>query len=198
MNNFDNIETLWKAPQSLNIPAADAIIKKAEKEKNQVANKLLAQCACLIFSVAVISYIVYKVNFEYLSSYIGIAIIFICIVAFSAIRFMQAQFLRKADFSQSPTILLQQFEAFHKKQQWINTKGVIWYTIILNIAFAFYFYETVILAPFTNFWKLFILFVYIVWMLIATFWLGKKSVKKEHEKVNAIIEKIKQLKEGLQ
>jgi predicted membrane protein len=111
---------------------------------------------------------------------------------------MQAQFLRKADFSQSPTILLQQFEAFHKKQQWINTKGVIWYTIILNIAFAFYFYETVILAPFTNFWKLFILFVYIVWMLIATFWLGKKSVKKEHEKVNAIIEKIKQLKEGLQ
>ena len=197
MNNFDDIEALWKAPQSLDIPAADAIIKKAEKERNQVANKILKQSFCLLISIAGISYVLYKVKFEYLSSYIGIAMMFVCIIGFSFIRFRQSMFLRKVDFSQSPDTLLQQFEAFHEKQKWVNTKGVMWYTVILNIAFAFYFYETIILAPFTNFWKIFILAVYIAWMLIASLYLGKRSVKKEHAKVNDIIEKLKQLKEGL-
>ena len=197
MNNFDDIEALWKAPQSLDIPAADAIIKKAEKERNQVANKILKQSSCLLIAIVAMGYILYKVHFQYLSSYIGIAMMFVCIIGFSFIRFRQSMFLRKVDFSQSPDTLLRQFEAFHEKQKWVNTKGVMWYTVILNIAFAFYFYETIILAPFTNFWKIFILAVYIAWMLIASLYLGKRSVKKEHAKVNDIIEKLKQLKEGL-
>ena len=198
MNNFDDIEALWKAPQSLSIPDAQDIIQKASKEKNQVARKILTQSLCMLLAIAAMGFVLYKVHFQYFSSYFGIGLMFICVVVFSIIRFRQSQFLRKADFSQSPDTLLQQFEEFHEKQKWINTKGVLWYTVILNIAFAFYFYETIILAPFTNFWKLFILVVYIAWMLIATLWLGKRSVKKEHEKTKGIIEKIRQLKEGLE
>ncbi|MEP6710828.1 MAG: hypothetical protein ABJA37_00350 [Ferruginibacter sp.] len=198
MNNFDDIEALWKAPQRLSIPAAGAIIQKAAEEKNQIARKILMQSLCMFLAIAAIIYIIYMVRFQYLVTYIGLAIMSACVIIFAYIRLKQSLFLRRADFSQAPATLLQQFEKFHEKQKWINTKGVSWYTFFLNLSFALYFYETVALAPFTTTWKIVIIVIYIAWMLVATLWLGKRSVKKEHEKTKAIIEKIRQLKEGLE
>jgi uncharacterized membrane protein len=198
MNNFDDIEALWKAPQRLDIPAADAIIKKAVKEKNQIVRKILVQSFCMLLALVSIIYVMLFVHFQYLSSYIGIAIMIICIITYTVIRLRQSLFLKRVDFSQSPNDLLQQFEKFHQHQKWINTKGVMWYTLFLNLGFAFYFYETVAIAHAKLLWKIIFIVIYISWMLIATLWLGKRSVKKEHAKTNAIIEKLKQLKEGLQ
>ena len=198
MNNFDDIEALWKAPQRLDIPAADAIIKKAVKEKNQIVRKILVQSFCMLLALVSIIYVMLFVHFQYLSSYIGIAIMIICIITYTVIRLRQSLFLKRADFSQLPNDLLQQFEKFHLHQKWINTKGVMWYTIFLNLGFAFYFYETVAIAHAKLLWKIVFIVIYISWMLIATLWLGKRSVRKENAKTNAIIEKLKQLKEGLQ
>ncbi|MEO7044543.1 MAG: hypothetical protein ABI091_04500 [Ferruginibacter sp.] len=198
MNNFDDIEALWKAPQRLDIPAADAIIKKAVKEKNQIVRKILVQSFCMCLALAAIIYVTIFVHFQFISSYIGIAIMVICMITYTVIRLRQSLFLKRADFSQSPNDLLQQFEKFHQHQKWINTKGVMWYTVFLNLGFAFYFYETVAIAHAKLFWKIIFIAIYISWMLIATLWLGKRSVRKEHAKTNAIIEKLKQLKEGLQ
>ena len=197
MNNFDDIEALWKAPQSLSIPDVEVIIKKAIKEKTQVAQKILIQSLCMLLAMAAIIYVICMVHFQWLVTYIGLAIMSACVIIFAFARIKQSLFLKRINFSQSPTALLQQFEKFHEQQKWINTKGTSWYILFLNLSFALYFYETVTLAPFTTAWKFVIIIIYIAWMLIATLWLGRRSVKKEHEKTLAIIEKIKQLKEGL-
>ncbi len=197
MNNFDDIEALWKAPQSLPLPDAKAIIKKASKEKNQVAGKILRQSLCMLLAIAAIIYVLYMVHFEYLITYIGLAIMSACVIVFAFIRLKQSLFLKRVDFAQSPTALLQQFEKFHEQQKWINIKGTRWYTLFLNLAFILYFYETVAIAPFTVAWKIVIIVIYIAWMGIATLWLGRRSVKKEHEKTRVIIEKIKELQQGL-
>ncbi|MBS1495535.1 MAG: hypothetical protein JSU03_06580 [Bacteroidetes bacterium] len=198
MNNFDDLEALWKAPRQLDIPAADAIIKKAVKEKNQIARKILVQSFCMCLALACIIYVMLFVHFKFIISYIGIAIMIICMVSYTIIRLRQSIFLKRVDFSQLPADLLQQFEKFHQHQKWINTKGVMWYTIFLNLGFAFYFYETVAITHINLIWKIVFIVIYISWMLLATLWLGKRSVRKEHAKTNAIIEKLKQLKEGLQ
>ncbi len=197
MNNFDDIEAIWKAPQSLSIPAAAAIIQKAAEEKKQLSRRIFLQSTCMFLAIAAIIYVVYTVRFQYLVTYIGLAIMSACVIVFAYLRFRQSVFLNSADFSQSPSILLRKFEAFHEKQKWINTTGVAWYTFFLNLAFALYFYETVAVAPVTGTWKIVIIIIYIAWMLVATLWLGKRSIKKEHEKTKAIIEKIKQLKDEL-
>lgn len=194
MNTFNDIEILWKKPQQLAFPDAADVIKKASAEKNQMANKILFQAISLSIALISMGFVLYVIRFQYASSYIGIALMFTCVIVFGVIRFRQSQFLKRLDFLQPPSVLLTQFEKFYTHQKWVNTKGILIYTIVLNIAFAFYFYETLLLAPFTNTWKIFIIAIYIAWMLIATLWLGKRTVKKEHEKTKSIIEKLKVLK----
>lgn len=197
MSTFSELEILWKKPQQMVLPDASDIIKKAAAEKNHLSNKILFQAISLAISLVSMSIVLYMIRFQYASSYIGIALMFLCIIVFGSIRFRQSQFLKKLDFLQPPSALLTKFETFYQHQKWVNTKGVLIYTITLNIAFAFYFYETLLLAPLTNTWRIFIIAVYIAWMLIATLWIGKRTVKKEHEKTKSIIEKLRVLKEAL-
>ena len=197
MNTFNDIEILWKKPQQLALPDASDIIKKAAAEKNQLAGKILFQSASLGIALVSMGFVLYSIRFQYASSYIGIALMFLCIIVFGSIRFRQSQFLKKLDFLQPPSELLTKFEQFYLHQKWVNTKGVLIYTITLNIAFAFYFYETLLLAPLTNTWRICIIAIYIAWMLIATLWIGKRTVKKEHEKTKSIIEKLRLLKDAL-
>ncbi len=198
MNTFDDIEALWKKPRQLQLPDAADIIKKASREKNKLANKILVQVICLMLAIASMLIVLFTIDFKYATSYAGLALMSACVIVFSIIRFRQTQHLRNMDFSQSPSALLQQFERFYSHQKYVNTTGVMWYTIVLNLAFAFYFYETLVLAPMLMFWKIIFLVVYVIWMLIATLWLGKRSVRKEHGRTTAIIEKLKQVQSGFE
>ena len=198
MNSFDEIIILWKSPQRLSIPNAGNIIEKAGKEKNQLAQKIFIQSLCMLLAIAAIVYVIYMVRFQYLITYIGLAIMSTCVIVFAAIRLRQSMFLKRADFSQSPASLLRQFKKFHQHQKWINTKGTMWYLVFLNISFALYFYETVAIAPFTTAGKIVIIVIYIAWMLVSTLWLGRRSIKKEHQKTESIINKIIKLQQQLQ
>ena len=198
MNSFDEIIILWKSPQRLSIPNAGNIIEKAGKEKNQLAQKIFIQSLCMLLAIAAIVYVIYMVRFQYLITYIGLAIMSTCVIVFAAIRLRQSMFLKRIDFSQTPGSLLRQFKKFHQHQKWINTKGTMWYLVFLNISFALYFYETVAIAPFTTTGKFVIIAIYIAWMIVATLWLGRRSIKKEHQKTESIITKIKQLQQQLQ
>jgi hypothetical protein len=198
MNSFDDIAILWKAPGSLKPPGAEAIIQKAAREKSRLAKKILIQSVCMLLSIVSIIYVVAVIRFNFMITYIGLSVMFACILVFAFIRFRQSMFLRKLDFSQSPAALLQKAERFYVKQRWMNTTGVLWYTIVLNIAFAMYFYEIIALAPFTTTWKCILIAIYITWMLIATLWIGKRSVRKEHASTRKLIEKLRELKQELE
>ena len=192
MDNFDDIAAVWKSAGTAPLPKAADIIAKAKKEKKELGRKILFQGISLLIATAGILYIATSIHFKNISTYISLALMVICVSVFSVIRLRQANFLKKADFTKPVEIILIQFEAFYKKQQWINTKGVALYTTVLNIAFALYFYE--VLSPASLLFKVIAVGLYISWMLFATLWLGKKMVKKEFEKTKAIIDNIKQLK----
>lgn len=196
MKTFEDIEAIWHVAETISLPDAGEILKKAKRSNNRLANKILLQSACLMLSVFAMAFVLHEIKFQYRSSYIGISLMFIVVILFAAIRFRQSLFLKKADFSQSPASLLHQFESFHKKQIWINTYGIVIYSIMINIAFAFYFYETLWRAMFTIEWKILIIAVYIAWMCVAIFYLGKKNIRREHNRTNDIIQKLKQLQEA--
>lgn len=192
MDNFDKIAAVWKTASTPPLPKAGDIISKANKEKKELSKRIWLQGITLLIATAVVLYIATSIHFKFISTYIGLALMVICVSVFSFIRLQQARFLKKVDFTKPLEIILIQFEEFYKKQQWINTKGVALYTIVLNIAFALYFYE--LLLPESFLFNAIVLALYISWMLFATLWLGKRAVKKEFEKTNAIIDKVNQLK----
>ncbi|MCP9750420.1 hypothetical protein [Ferruginibacter sp. HRS2-29] len=198
MKTFDDIEALWKSTPATPLPDAGEMIKKALKQKKILANKILLQVFCLLAALVSMMVVMCKIEFQFTSSYIGLGLMMLCIVVFSAVRFRQSQFLKKANFSQSPSVLLLEFEKFYLHQKWVNTKGTLIYTIALNIAFAFYFYETLVVPPISIFWKILFLVVYITWMLIATLWIGKRHNRKEHARTEDIIGKLKEMQKSLE
>jgi hypothetical protein len=198
MKTFDDIEALWKASPAVTLPDANDILKKASKQKNLLANKIVVQVLCLLAALVSMIVVMCKIHFRFASSYIGLALMMVCIVAFSAVRYRQSRFLKRADFSQSPSLLLLQFEKFYRHQKWVNTKGTLIYIIVLNISFAFYFYETLVVANISFIWKIAMLVIYIGWMLIATLLIQRKCNRREHGRTEDIIEKLKQLKESLE
>lgn len=198
MNSFSDIETLWKTSMlQPALPDATDIIDKASRVKRQVRNKILRQTISLMLVVPFIGYLVHTVAFDYISSYIGISLMLVCVLLFSFFRFKQVYFLSRADFSKSPAALLEQFEKFYVKQQWLHTKGIRWYSIALNIAFGLYFYETIYMAALSTHVKIFIFVSYVAWMFIVTFWAEKISAARELNKTRSIIQQLKKISREL-
>lgn len=195
MNNFNDIETIWRSATPLRFSGMlpEDIIYKAEKTSREVRNKILRQVTALLLAVPLAVYILFTVPFDYSSSYAGIALMLVCILAFSYVRLRQVLFLKQLDFSQPPAKLLLKFERFYTRQQWIHTKGAIMYSIIVNLAFALYFYETVYMAPLPAHIKWIILAGYCIWMFGITYWIGKKSVHREMNKTKSVIAQLKRL-----
>jgi len=197
MKTFDDIEDLWKSTPAAPLPDAGEMIKKASRQKKALGNKILLQVFCLLAALLSMVIVMCKIEFQFISSYIGLALMMLCIVVFSAVRFRQSQFLKKIDFSKSPSILLLEFEKFYQHQKWVNTTGTSIYTVALNIAFAFYFYEILVVPPISILWKILFLAIYIIWMLIATLWIQKRHNRKEHARTEDIIGKLKEAKDSL-
>lgn len=197
MNTFNDIEFLWKSVAKTEVPDIGKIISKSTSEKNAVAKKIKIQVFFMLLAFINIICVGYFFNFQYSSSYIGMGLMLLLIAAFSVVRSKQVRDLQQLDFSNAPISLLEKLETFHRKQKWLNTVGTRWYNVLLNVAFGFYFYEMIYKAPLTNTIKLIILAIYVSWMVIAIFWIGKRSIRKEHERIGGIIEKIKGLQKDL-
>lgn len=197
MNHFNEIEALWKKSGASPLPGITEIMSKAEKNKKQVSRKIRIQILCMLLVISALVYVAFSFRFQYGSSYAGMILMALCVLVFTRFRLQQYLFLKQIDFSDDPHELLKTFKKFYARQQWLHTVGSFWYVLILNIAFALYFYEVVYLAPSTTQVKIAILVVYIAWMLVATLWIQKRAHKKEHRKTELIIEQLQQLQQSL-
>ncbi|CAM3581377.1 hypothetical protein [Flavobacterium saliperosum] len=191
MKEFDTLQELWKQQKQNPLPDVTIIITKAKKEKQSMANKIIIQVATLLLAVVAIIMVVAAIDFKMATTYIGVGLMFLTIIAFSAIRLYQMYRLRNIDLTQNPKEVLSELETFYAFQQFVNTKCTLAYFILLNIAFGFYFIE--VMQPMSTMTKAIVLAVYIAWMLIAYFYLGKKQKEKEHARTKTIIDSIKKI-----
>ena len=191
MKEFDNLKELWKQQKQNPLPDVSVIIAKAKKEKQSMANKIVIQVATLLLAIVAIIMVVATVDFKMATTYIGVSLMFLTIIIFSAIRLYQVHKLKNIDLTQNPKEVLTKLEAFYAFQQFVNTKCTLTYFILLNIAFAFYFIE--VMQPMSVILKTIVLVVYIAWMFIAYFFLGKKQKEKEYAKTKSIIDNIRKI-----
>ena len=194
MNTFNELQEVWKIPRKIALPDASETIIMATREKNALANKILLQVLMLALAIVAICYVLINIHFLYVSSYVGLGMMFVCVLGFSLMRLRQVRFLSKADISAPPAYLLKSFIKFYVKQKWLNGVGVLMYTCILNLAFVLYFYEMIIMAPLSSIWKVLMITAYITWMLIATLYMGRRNVREEQAKTMAVIQKLRHIK----
>ena len=191
MKEFDNLKEIWNQQKESAVPDVSQIISKAKKEKQSMGNKIILQATILLFTIVALVVVVSKIDFKMITTFIGIGLMLTTIFVFSLIRLYQAYKLKSIDLTQSPKQVLLQLEQFYTFQQFVSTKCALAYFILLNIAFGFYFIE--VLQPMATTMKIISLIIYIAWMLIAYFIIGKRSKQKEFRKTEDIINSIKKI-----
>lgn len=191
MKDFDNIMDVWKQQKEVKIPDASSIIQKAKKEQNTFARKIIFQVATLSTTLVALVWIGSSINFKMITTYIGLGLMFLCVFGFSVIRLYQMLQLKKIDFTQKPSLTLAELEKTYTFQQFVGNKVSLMYFIVLNLAFVFYFIE--VIQPMSLLLKSIVLIVYSSWMLFAYFYLGKKQKKKENERIQKMIDSIKEM-----
>lgn len=191
MKDFDNIMDVWKQQKEVKIPDASAIIQKAKKEQNTFTGKIILQVTILLLTIVALVWVGTAINFKMITTYIGLGLMCLCVFGFSVIRLYQMLQIKKIDFNQKPSLTLIELEKTYTFQQFVSNKVGLMYFILLNLAFVFYFIE--VMQPMSLQLKLIVLTVYISWMLFAYFYLGKKQKKKENERIQKMIDSIKEM-----
>lgn len=191
MKDFDNIMDVWKQQKEVKIPDASAIIQKAKKEQNTFTGKIILQVTILLLTIVALVWVGTAINFKMITTYIGLGLMCLCVFGFSVIRLYQMLQIKKIDFNQKPSLTLIELEKTYTFQQFVSNKVSLIYFILLNLAFVFYFIE--VMQPMSIQLKSIVLTAYVSWMLFAYLYLGKKQKKKENERIQKMIDSIKEM-----
>lgn len=194
MKEFDNLKELWQQQKESTLPDVTVIIDKAKKAKKQMANKIIIQVMVLLLTTVAIGGIVCGIDFKMATTFTGVALMLFTILAYSALRLYQLNMLKKIDLTLSPKVVLSEMEHFYSFQQKVSTKYTLLYFVLLSIASGLYFIE--VMQPMSVMFKTVGLTVFIAWMLIAYFIIGKKQMRKEYDKTESIINALKEIEKN--
>jgi Flp pilus assembly protein TadB len=189
MKDFNDIQNLWQDQKASQLPDVNNILADAKKVQRALNRKISVQIIILIAVVVFILILMNVIPFKQATTFIGIGIMAVTIVAFSAIRLYQVIQLKKMDLSQNPQQLLLDLEIYYQFQKTVNTRYTQIYFLLMNSAFALYFIEVLQLVPLL--YQVIIVVVYLAWMLFAFLYLGKKHKRKEQAEIQSIIDAIK-------
>jgi Flp pilus assembly protein TadB len=189
MKDFNDIQNLWQDQKASQLPDVNNILADAKKVQRALNRKISVQIIILIAVVVFILILMNVIPFKQATTFIGIGIMAVTIVAFSAIRLYQVIQLKKMDLSQNPQQLLLDLEIYYQFQKTVNTRYTQIYFLVMNSAFALYFIE--VLQPVPLLYQVIIVVVYLAWMLFASLYLGKKHKRKEQAEIQSIIDAIK-------
>jgi len=194
MKDFDLLKDSWNSTES---GISENEIKKIANKKNKKSNKMKLQHQQSLGAILLILTAIFiaglgifgNFNFEYWYTYFGMALICLICLAEAGIMLFTFKKIKDIDETASPIIHLEQWNdyyLFRKKQAKWNMPL---YYIALNLAIIIYASGIFIGRP----WKGIIIFtvVYIAWMLFAYFYLGKKTLKKEDDRLNGIMSELK-------
>lgn len=132
-----------------------------------------------------------NLNFKHWYTYGGMVLI--CIICVVQAGFMYATYkkIKGIDDTVEPTAHLHQWEAYYDLRKKQNRWNMPVYYILLNIAMAIYTVEIFTGRPVVN--VLLFIAVYVAWMLFAYFYLGRKNIRREDNRLQTIINDLKSI-----
>jgi len=197
MDNDNNIDfkDLWKKqsvsqPDMKDLLARITKFKKAGLRSLWIVNILLL--ATCMFIVCI--WIYYQPQF--ISTKIGIVITILAMVIYLFTYNKLLSKYKNIEATQTNQEYLQNLIIIKKKQQFLQTKMMTFYFLVLTVGICLYMYEyasrmTLLGAGLTY-------GITLSWMLFNWFYLRPKQVKKQQEKINSLIEKFEEVNNQLE
>ena len=193
MQDFDSLKNMWQQPAKAGEANKEIInsvtnttTTKMKLQKPQLHGAIaLTLTGIFIACLAVFG----NLHFEHWYTYGGMVLI--CIICFVQAGFMYATFkkIQRIDDTVEPAAHLQQWEAYYSLRKKQNRWNMPVYYVLLNVAMAIYMIELFTGRPIVN--VVIFIAVYAAWMLFAYFYLGKRNLKKEDNRLKKIISDLK-------
>ena len=199
MDSFDKLKQVWQQQAiPANIPDINELKKSnADNQRKLERVQLLGAISLLLTSVAIIWIGFFSsIHFRSSLTYAAVALIALISATQGIVGLTIYARLRRINISVSVAQNLAQWQRYYTfRKQLIRVNFPLYY-VLLNGAFGLYFIEILGMMPLIQ--RLVCLILYCAWMLYAYFILGKRTLKKEDDRLQAIISNLKTFEQQVQ
>lgn len=198
MKDFDSLKDMWQKPASAEkSPTITTIGKTSKTLKMKLQKQQLGGAIMLVLTAILIAAMAIFGGFNFTHWYTYGGMVLICLVCLAQAGLMYSLYKKISNINETvtPAAHLQQWEAYYDLRKKQNRWNMPLYYILLNIAMGIYLVEIFTGRPLINV-SIFIA-VYIAWMLFAYFYLGKRNMRKEDERLSSIVNDLKGIENQL-
>lgn len=193
MKDFNELKQLWHVQPENDGVSYRTILQTIKQTKNKYTTKLLSHVVSIAIIILITSYIFITVPFYTWTTQLSMFIVLICLVYYLIIQVRDYRAINRSenllDTPESYILYLQQYK---QHRHHFNTQNYTIYTLCLSVALALYMIE---MSFYVSRWVLIVFIVAaIAWFLLCYFILMKVYIRKESEKLEELIHKLKDLK----
>ncbi|WP_268848652.1 hypothetical protein [Flavobacterium aestivum] len=192
----DNIDfkDLWKR-QAVSQPNIDDLFSKLKDFKRVNLRKLVLINVLLVATCGFIIFIWYHYQPEFISTKIGIVMVILAIVMSVVYSSRLLRTYKEIDETQTNQDYLQKLILIKKKEEYMHSKVLSLYFIMLGLGICLYMYECV--QRMTVFYGFLAYGLTLFWFGLNWFYFRPKQIKKQMEKVNSLISKFEEVNKQL-
>lgn len=194
MDNI-NFNDLWKK-QTVSQPDIEDLRNRLKQFKKE-ALKSLWTINILLFATSIfIVFIWIYFQPQFISTKIGIVLTILAMVIYVVLYNQILKDYKNIDTDQSNHEYLQKLISIKKKQQFMQTKGITWYFLLLTTGICLYTYEYVSRMKIE--FAVLTYFITLLWFGFNWFYLRPKQIKKQQGKIDNLIRKFEEVDQQLE
>lgn len=195
--NTDNINfnELWSA-QKAEQPSIENLLVKMKDFKKSNRKRIIFTNVILVFTSIFILLIWLYYKPQWVTTKVGITLTILAMIIFVIVLNRNFTLFKDHTSTLSNNEYLNSLLEIKANQQFIQTKMLNLYFILLSIGIALYMYEYASLM--NIFWAFFSYGITLLWLLFNWFYLRPKQIKKQQKQLDEIIEKFKVLSKQME
>ncbi|CAA9197525.1 hypothetical protein FLA105534_01687 [Flavobacterium bizetiae] len=194
-NNNIDFKDLWKK-QAVNKPNIEDLLARLKQFKKASLRSLWRTNILLAVTSAFIIFIWYRYQPEFISTKIGIILAILAMVMYVGVYNRVLSTFKNIDSTQTNQEYLQQLILIRKKQQYMQSKVLSWYFVLLMAGICLYMYEYA--SRMTVFYALITYGITLLWIAFNWFYIRPKQITKQQDKINGLIEKFEAINHQLE
>jgi len=193
-NNNIDFKDLWKK-QTITQPNMEDLITRLKQFKKTALHSLWITNILLFATCIFIIVIWYFYQPEFISTKIGIVLMVSAMVIYLVVYNRLLRTYKNIDATQTNQEYLQKLILIKRKQQFLQSKILSLYFVLLGIGICLYMYEYT--SRMSVFYGITSYVVLLIWMGIAWFYLRPKEIRKHEGKLNNLIAKFEEVNNQL-
>ena len=196
MNNFDDIQKLWQQHTASPHREAADLVRLVKQKRRREGIGMLCGTLALTVTFFGIGFVGVYYPFAYLSTYAGIVLVLLSIVAATVMNSRMLSLLYQGTIKEDAdnATMLARMHRYQQRQRFFQTRFISAYFITLTIGLALYMFE----ITHRNLLFMGIAYTFTLgWIAFAWWYIRPRTIRKQTERIQAIIDHLKNLQREL-